>query len=497
MSELERLKQFIRFEIDPAYFTDDDIECEEEFNVTYKPTYQDLVAACSNMIKAGIKMDVFETWYYFVSGDLAEYYEGMFEPAPDYGYLWPANDYDQFKAMDAAMDEFCIYDEFCCSQEEFAEALKVFISMADNYEKNRNLDPVDWKLTNIQKNLILSAFSGSTNNVSNSRKELFKKIVDEACENGDVLAMRIKGYGCYGGDKVFECDWEESRKWITKLFEQSGDPHYANTLGYIYYYGRCNGGVPEYEKAFQYYSVGAAHDLFESMYKIADMFLAGKGCIKSPETSAHIIHKIYDDSHNQFCYGEDANFADIALRWAAYFQRMERYTDALYHYLEADYAIKKRIKKSDFFGNKKVQEGITKGIQEAKEHIPAEYFKERVVTRNPYWLFDMIDRPNRAKFSIEHIEGNRYKMIVERRKKDHQGKALIVSPELECVTLTRKFESEFITDEPVIYKCTDKSNMLVTNISYSDENEYTFCNGETEIFTIRNADYILEKRFFD
>ena len=46
--------------------------------------------------------------------------------------------------------------------------------------------------------------------------------------------------------------------------------------------------------------------------------------------------------------GDDAKFADIALRWAAHWQRIERYSEAFYHYLEAEYAIKKRLKKSVF-----------------------------------------------------------------------------------------------------------------------------------------------------
>ncbi len=42
-----------------------------------------------------------------------------------------------------------------------------------------------------------------------------------------------------------------------------------------------------------------------------------------------------------------------------------------------------------------------------------------------------------------------------------------------------------------------KSNMYVNNISYSDENEYTFRNGDVTIFKIKNADYILQKSNFD
>ena len=195
--------------------------------------------------------------------------------------------------------------------------------------------------------------------------------------------------------------------------------------------------------------------------------------------------------------GDDAKFADIALRWAAHWQRRERYSDAFYHYLEADYAIKKRLKKSDFFGDKKVQENIAKSIEEIKSHLEPGYLKDKEVTRNPYWLFDMIWDNCNAKFEITNIEGNRYKLKVTRPKKDHAPKALIVAPELESVTRTRTFESEFVTDEPIVYECKDKSNMYVNNISYSDENEYDFRNGNVTIFKIKNADYILKRLDFE
>ena len=500
MSDSEKLRQIIRFEMDPAPFREDTEENPffdvEKYKGSYKPSYKDLVVACKNMLKINVDLDTLMNWYYFASDDLVEHYEGAFAPVADFGYLWPNNDADIFKAMDIAMSELNIYDGFFEEYNSIKEGLEEIVQMAEYYEYNREHDMSDWKLTRWQRYQIVLAFSDDTSNVSKSRRELFKRIIDEECENGNETAMRIKGYGCYGGDKVFDCDWEESRKWVTKLFEKDGNPYYANTLGYIYYYGRCNNGVPEYEKAFQYFSVGAAHDLYESMYKIADMFLGGKGCIKSPETSAHIVFKLYQDSRPKFCTGEDAKFADIALRWAAHWQRRERYSDAFYHYLEADYAIKKRLKKSEFFGDKKVQENITKSIEEVKAKLDPGYFKDKEVTRNPFWLFNMIEDDCNAKFEINHIEGNRYRIKVTRPKKDHTGKALIVAPELECVTLARSFETEFTTDEPIVYECKDKSNMYVNNIKYSDENEYDFCNGDVTIFKIKNADYILQKSDF-
>ncbi len=493
----EKLKEIIRFEVNPDLFREDNEEDsffnEENYHGSYKPNYHDLVAACNNMLNADANTEIVMNWYYFTHDDLADHYEGAFLPSTNLGYLWPNNDDDLFTAIDYALSDLTIFYD---SSENIRDEITQIIQISENYIYNKEHDLIDWKLTSLQIENILEEFSESTDKVSNSRKELFKKIVNEECEKNNYLAMRIKGYGCYGGDKVFDCDWEESRKWITRLFETDGDPHYANSLGYIYYYGRCNNGIPDYEKAFQYFSVGAAHDLYESMYKIADMFLSGKGCIKSPETSEYIIYKLYLDSKPRFCSGEDANFADIALRWASKWQREEKYEIALYHYMEADFAIDRRLKKSDFFGDKKVKENITKSIEEVKSKLDPRFFSDEIVLDDPYWIFDMLQDDCNAKFEINHIEGNRYKIKVIRPKKDHIGKALIVSPNLGCIMLARSFETEFITDEPIIYDCKDKSNMYVNNIVDSYDNELCFCNGDVEIFKIKNARFILKKDDF-
>ena len=272
MSDSEKLRQIIRFEVDPALFGEDTEENPffdvDKYKGSYKPSYKDLVVACKNMLRIGVDLNTLLSWYYFVSDDLAEHYEGAFTPVADFGHLWPNNDADIFKAMDIALSELNIYDGYFETYDSIREGLEEIIRMAEYYEYNREHDMSDWKFTRWQRHQIILTFSEDTANVSKSRRELFKRIVDEECEKGNDLAMRIKGYGCYGGDKVFECDWEESRRIITKLFEKDGNPYFANTLGYIYYYGRCNNGIPEYEKAFQYFSVGAAHDVIESMYKI-------------------------------------------------------------------------------------------------------------------------------------------------------------------------------------------------------------------------------------
>lgn len=520
-NDIEMLRKIIRFEVDPELFRglgfdEDDKEevADETFDFDdaggmveaifgtfepegiYKPTCEDLVVACENIIKADIDLDWMCNWYSCVAYELEEYYEGFLRQATNYNYLWPTTEQDLLLAMQIALQDITFYDEFITSKDEFHERLREIASFVTNYEFNRTHAVREWRMTTVQKYWILDAFADSTDQVPNSRRELFRRIVDEACEADDSLAMRIKGYGCYGGDKIYECDWFESRRLITRLFEKSGDPTYANTLGYIYYYGRCNGGVPEYEKAFQYFSVGWAYHLIESTYKIADMFKSGKGCIKSPQTYEHIISELYDDCRNQFCHGSEAKFADVALRMASIHMDNEEYREALACYLEADYDIKKRMKEHDFFGDKKVADSIKEGLLAAHQKLGEDYFQDEVIMEIPYWLCSMIEGGINARFTIQPLGDNRYRMTVERRKKDHTGRALIVSNKLERVMLTRKMSCEFVTEEPVKYMCTDKTNLYVNNIQISAPGELSFYNGDVTIFEIYNAQFVLRKEDF-
>ena len=93
----------------------------------------------------------------------------------------------------------------------------------------------------------------------------------------------IRGYCYYCGTSVYPNDWIKARDAFIEYYQLSGDPYAANTLGYIYYYGRCNGGVPEYDLAFRYFSIGHAYGCYESTYKLADMFVHGYSVVKNED----------------------------------------------------------------------------------------------------------------------------------------------------------------------------------------------------------------------
>lgn len=491
MNHNELLKKIVRFEMDVKNYVNEDYEYDQElYDGTYQPTYQDLVVACQNMMKEKIDLEIWENWYDFVVYDLEECYEDVWTLPENYEYLWPVTEEDLLYAIVFAFERI-IVEKYEMNSKDLYEVLKDILKMVEDFENKDEKSQI--KLTERQKKWILVVFDEQTEFIPKEKVELFRQIVDEECEKGDILAMEIKGYGCYSGNNVYKNDWEEARKWITKLFETTGEPSYANSLGYIYYYGRCNDGIPEYDKAFQYFSIGAAYDLYESTYKLADMFMRGNGCIKSPDTAKHIYRKLYLDSRPRFCMGEDAKFADLALRLAGIYEREEAYEKALRFYLEADFAIKKRMEFSDFWGDKKVQDSIERGLQNVIEKIETGFFKDEVITKKPNWLFDVFSNRNKYKTRITQLGEYHYKVSMKCDWEEYGAMALVVIPEMKFADFLRGIEFEVETKKIIEhYDC----KPIVLNVDGVEEffgEEYTFSNDGEELFTIQNAKYHLRR----
>ena len=193
-----------------------------------------------------------------------------------------------------------------------------------------------------------------------SELEDLRSIVTQLSAAGDTRALEVLAYACYGGSRLFACDWERSRDCLLRLSEREDVPDrdkafYANTLGYIYYYGRCSGGVPEYDRAFSCFSLGAACGVYESMYKLADMYLHGYGTAKNLYAAQILLRMVFDRSYDSIRGGEfDCEFADVALRLGNLCRDgiIEDESAGAY-YLMADFAIKKRAK-FNRYGDSKV-----------------------------------------------------------------------------------------------------------------------------------------------
>ncbi|MBQ7265010.1 MAG: sel1 repeat family protein [Firmicutes bacterium] len=199
--------------------------------------------------------------------------------------------------------------------------------------------------------------------------ELYRKFIDELIPKNNISALLRKGYGCYGGDPAYECDWNTALECITKLYELTGEAKYANTLGYIYYYGRCWNGEPKYDEAFKYFSVGAAGYIYESRYKLADMFVHGYGVVKNIDIAYSLIRELYHENLSYILNGIfDCKFADIALRLGDYVEKGYHseyidYDDAYKYFLQADFAIKQRLQ-YNYYGDPSVAERIKQRLND-------------------------------------------------------------------------------------------------------------------------------------
>jgi len=227
----------------------------------------------------------------------------------------------------------------------------------------------------------IEKYLDNTENIPQGQKQMYRAFVEEGCQKEWPAALHAMAYGCYGGDDVFEEDWDKSRDCLLKLAELTDDPFCYNSLGYIFFYGRCSGEKPNYEKAFQCFSIGAAHGIYESQYKLADMFLTGKGCIKSESAGASLILSMYSENREFFCNRNyECKFADIALRVGGLFERgfgvQQDYELAYEYYLEAGCAIRKRIKAHNYYGDEKVKKVIDDSIKRVRGLLKEDFFDE-------------------------------------------------------------------------------------------------------------------------
>ena len=86
MDDKAALKQLIRYEITPLVFMEK--YYNDEFDADYKPTSDDLLAACRNMIDKQIDWDIFYDWFMYILEDLTEYYEGVWDSFDNNDCLW-------------------------------------------------------------------------------------------------------------------------------------------------------------------------------------------------------------------------------------------------------------------------------------------------------------------------------------------------------------------------------------------------------------------------
>lgn len=314
-------------------------------------------------------------------------------------------------------------------------------------------------------------------------QEVFKIALDELCDRKREIAIQKRGYCFYGGTKIYPNNWFKAKEAFLEHYKLTGDIDSANTLGYIFYYGRTNKGIPEYDKAFKYFSIGNFGDSIESKYKLADMFYHGYYVTKNVNLAYDKYQEMYDFFLEKFLKKDYyCKFADLALRVGRCFYEGEfmSYLEMAYkYYLQADLAIRKRMEYDNFYGDT----SIFRNIQITLNEIRDKYFLEKPKSFKYYlrdfeWIENLLGygefltgRLCKATYKILKTGELQLSFKIFKESIDF----LITIPSADYCDVKDKFQVKtegfdniFIDpDSPYLYEIKDKKSFVFTSISYN------------------------------
>lgn len=482
-----QMKQIARYEItfkdilDGAGFEEGCIVCPE----VYSFTLDDLYHAVTNMKAADPDVREFgDNWFYPIS-QLSEAFDldraqGLLDDEVEYDSIkgYPGlnlTDSDWFAVLWQEFED-CWID--CEDETKLSEFLNYdeILSDLDRYFSNKGKPLEAWSFSKNEMIDYIGFFDDDqfVKEADETELDLARKFIDQLCDEDSEPALYTKGYACYGGNRLYPCDWKTSRDCMIRLFEKTDEPQYANTLGYIYYYGRCNGGVPEYEKAFHYFGIAAANGLYEGMYKLADMYRHGYACKKSPRTARSLYKIVYEDSLQNFLKGRGANFADAALRMGnVYAKGIDEEADpiaAYRYYVQAEYAAKIRAQENDFFGNTTVVINVQKALEETRGKLPKDYLKAHMAYDFP-WLFRQLAEDNN-RCELRKVTNNKGHTELTAKRLPTRS-----VPEPDCILVTIPELSFCTRTAEVSYTIGDTAQIwFVDGADDGDQTRFDFCD---------------------
>ena len=307
--------------------------------------------------------------------------------------------------------------------EELADIdFSILVDDINRYFKMQNVDFLERNYTDDEKILIVSKIfeDDKIDTLTKNEALLYRNLAYELFNKDIKEGLIAVGYSSYGGNALFDCNYDLAEKCMLKLFDTvdilPDKGFYANTLGYIYYYGRTSNGNADYDKALKYFSFGASCGIYESIYKLSDMYRLGLGGIKSLALAKDLVFGIYNELYNLFiCENFDCNFADVAIRLGNIameetYEGIPTYDVALGYFTEAKYALSKRNK----FGDGSVKNRLEKSIIEVKEKMHFELLDEMEIQSLDYFLWKNRNRDMIA--TVSKVANNTYNINVKINK---------------------------------------------------------------------------------
>jgi len=432
-----------------------------EVESPYPMNLDDLTCALENIVEDNLSViEFFLLWYIPVTDFLYRHLmlnEIIVPDAKDLKHFEPSSlpDSDeemmQYVFRGLAEVEYLIGSEDTSVPVEPALCINEMLDAIDLYYENQEKPLMEREFTDLQKLDFLGQWDNNMmlEDASKEIKTLFRRFTDELTEKKNFFAMRIKAYACYEGNAVYKQDNAEAARLLEILWKDYSFAYAANTLGYIYYYGRLDPkGKPDYEKAFFYYSVASTYGIIEAKYKLSDMFLNGHYVAPNRDLAKDILMDLYGGLRFKFENGDYAcEFADVAFRIGKFFESApgddSNVLIAYLFYMQADFAIKKRIEAVHQFYDKKIQDNITRALDSAREFA-------RPTTKSTYHT----DFPSVARdfvsgrigccygVSLKTLKSGNIKVEIERlsgtEKNPNIPKSLICMPWFEYTALVDK-----------------------------------------------------------
>ena len=254
----------------------------------------------------------------------------------------------------------------------------------------------------------LAQFVSKDGNLPEELAEFYSENLVRLAQEGDYRSVRMAGYEFYEGTNGFEANPHRALELLTKAYEMEEDPEIARTLGYIYYYGRTSGGVPQGDKAFQYFSIGHnAGGYYEATYKLADCYIKGYGTPICHEAAFRLVSAIYGETLSHYLSGEDfTKFADVALRLGSYYRDgvfvKKNPQEAYAYYLAARAAIRSRLAAGEYIGDRGVATGIASAIVGLESQLGRK--TERQIKGGGYLIPSVHEDYHRCDIAYERVD---------------------------------------------------------------------------------------------
>lgn len=181
----------------------------------------------------------------------------------------------------------------------------------DVYLSNKGKPFKELKVSStLKKQIIVGMEAQSKTDITEDEKEGYALFLEELYSREDLDAIRHRAYAYYKNNKLVKKDWKKAEEALLKLIDY-GEEEAAVFLGNIYYHQE----TPNYDKAFQYFTMAAGHGNIEAKYKMSDMYRRGLGVEKNPRKAFLILRLLYDQQYRLVQQGQyECDYPEVALR---------------------------------------------------------------------------------------------------------------------------------------------------------------------------------------